>query len=291
MINVFIADDEPFILDGLKNIINWNEYDLKIVGQALNGVDAYNYIKNEKVDILITDVMMPEMDGLTLIENIKKTNTNTRFIILSGYNEFEYVKKGIHLGIENYLLKPINFEELISTLQNITKKIKSSNNSFLCSTEDIYTLKNNILYRWVNNSISESELMQRSTILDIDLDLCVYTVCIMSVFSDVKNKTLSKSNHNIENFYRLMKDILQPFDNVTCFPDFNGNVIIIFGGQCQSSLENLIYNTLSVAKNEIRNILKLNTFFNNRIYHILHRNISKLRRSKATSGISYNLSG
>lgn len=141
MYKVFIADDEPFILDGLYHIINWEEQDLEIIGTAVNGHDALEKMKTLKTDILITDIRMPETDGLELIRKTKEINPGTKFIIMSGYDDFEYLKECIKLGIENYLLKPINQEEFLSTLVNTVAKIENGLFKKLYLNEDISCIK------------------------------------------------------------------------------------------------------------------------------------------------------
>src|SRR5690349_16006765 len=108
MYRVLIVDDESFILDGLKVIIDWEEYGLEIAGQSSNGVKALELIKQSGFHILITDIKMPYMDGIELIKKIRQEEINIKIIILSGYDDFEYVREAAKHGIENYLLKPIN---------------------------------------------------------------------------------------------------------------------------------------------------------------------------------------
>ena len=86
---VMLVDDEPFILQGLQKIIDWEAEECEIVKTASNGLEAYNYIMKNPVDLVIADIRMPEMTGLELLERIRKEiDTQVYFIILSGYNEF-----------------------------------------------------------------------------------------------------------------------------------------------------------------------------------------------------------
>ena len=103
MYKLMFVDDEKLILDGLKYILDWNSMDLEIVHEAKNGRDALDKFKEEPVDIVITDINMPIMSGLTLINEIKKINKDVSFIVLSGYDEFSYAQKAISLGVENYI--------------------------------------------------------------------------------------------------------------------------------------------------------------------------------------------
>ena len=130
MYKVMLADDENLILQGLENIIEWEELGLEIVSKASNGQEAIDKISNEKnisialLDVMLPDMSMPQVTGLELLKELKKINSYVKFIILSGYDDFSYAKKAIELGVENYILKPIDEEELEKTLKNTINKIK-----------------------------------------------------------------------------------------------------------------------------------------------------------------------
>ena len=119
MFKVLIVDDEPFIRLGLKKMINWENEGFSIIGEARNGVEALSIVNTESIDLIITDISMPKMDGISFINNIRKYNKNVKIVFLTGYREFEYAKQGIRLGVKEYLLKPINPTELLSVLRNI----------------------------------------------------------------------------------------------------------------------------------------------------------------------------
>ena len=123
MFKVFLVDDEPFIIEGLYDLVKWPDYGMEIVGHALNGAAALEAMKGLDLDILITDISMPVMGGLSLIPQAQKRYPELKVIILSGYNEFDYLKEGMRLGIENYLLKPINIVEMKATLANVAAKL------------------------------------------------------------------------------------------------------------------------------------------------------------------------
>ncbi|KNY25660.1 response regulator transcription factor [Pseudobacteroides cellulosolvens] len=190
MYKVFIADDDPAIVRGLMNIIDWEEYGLDTPETACNGLEAWKLIESSTPDILITDIKMPYMNGLELISRVKQIKPYTHFIVLSGYDDFEYLKKSIKLGIENYILKPVNVEELSSTLVNVLEKLQ---NSRLCPTHferDKDIIRNNVLYRLVAGSISEEELNERLLHLNIKLN-GPYTVCVFRAIESKTGQTVS----------------------------------------------------------------------------------------------------
>lgn len=122
MLRVMLVDDEPFIMQGLSVLINWNELGFEIVKMAGNGGEAYEYLKNKRVDLIIADISMPVMTGIELLERIREERlSDAWFIILSGYNEFEYARKAIRYACMDYLLKPISREQLTGILARVSQ--------------------------------------------------------------------------------------------------------------------------------------------------------------------------
>ncbi len=154
MYKLYLLDDEPFILEGLKYIIDWEEYGFDVVGTSSNGEDGFNFIKNEDVDLIITDIMMPKMTGLELISNLKKINHNAKFIVLSAFQEFQYAKEAISMGAENYLTKPIDEDELIQTIEEVKKKIEK----IKLEKVDTKIFKNDLILKLICNKNNDGVL-------------------------------------------------------------------------------------------------------------------------------------
>lgn len=125
MYKLLIADDERLIREGLKTIIDWKAEGFYLAGTAANGNQCEQMIETEKPDLCIIDIRMPGKTGLEVIENCRKNKIRTRFIILSGYSEFEFARKAIRFGVRSYLLKPIEEDELIKDVRKIHKELKN----------------------------------------------------------------------------------------------------------------------------------------------------------------------
>ena len=124
MIKVFLVEDEIVIRRGIRNNVDWESYGFELVGEAEDGERAYPMILKSKPDILLTDVKMPFMDGLELSRLVKKALPKTKIIILSGYDEFDYAKEAIKIGVSEYLLKPITSVNLIEALKKAGERIR-----------------------------------------------------------------------------------------------------------------------------------------------------------------------
>ncbi|WP_042167530.1 response regulator transcription factor [Paenibacillus gorillae] len=216
MYRVFVVDDEPFIIEGLYDIIDWSAYGLEIVGSAENGRDALEALKGLSVDILLTDISMPVMDGLTLIRSARQVHPELKVIILSGYNEFDYIKSGLKLGVENYLLKPINIDELQETLANTIDKLDQGRPDRMFNAYDIRILRDNILYRWLTRRIASYELNERTEMLNIRLDAPYLAVAVLRTDSPSKP------------FYDAVQQLADEDKSLLPFVDIDGDQVIIF---------------------------------------------------------------
>lgn len=120
---VLIVDDEPIILRSLKAAIPWNELQMEIVGEAQNGEVALKFIKETSPHIVISDIRMPVIDGITLMKEVLANNNKLLFIFISGYGEFEYAREALRQGAFDYLLKPIDHDELAEMLNRARTKL------------------------------------------------------------------------------------------------------------------------------------------------------------------------
>jgi len=125
MYKVIIIDDEKNIVQGLQKFIDWQKLNCKIVGEAYNGKTGFSLAMELDPDIIISDIKMPYIDGLEMISKLKKAGCQSKFIILSGYSDFEYAKRGISLGVNSYVLKPVDEDEFISCLQSTINEIEN----------------------------------------------------------------------------------------------------------------------------------------------------------------------
>lgn len=124
MLNVQIVDDEPIIRLGLQKLIDWEEMGFEIACIAQNGKQALEQLETEKVDLIITDIEMPIMNGLDFIREVREKDKNVEIVILTAYEDFEYAKTAIRYGITQYILKPIEEKAVMQLLLQIRQEIE-----------------------------------------------------------------------------------------------------------------------------------------------------------------------
>ena len=123
MYNVMLVDDEEEVRIAIEKKINWSELDFNVVGSAGNGFDALEMALKSHPDVVLTDINMPFMNGLQFSKQLKAELPDTKFVILSGYDEFEYAKEAIELSVEEYILKPVNSDELYQLFSRLKVRL------------------------------------------------------------------------------------------------------------------------------------------------------------------------
>mgnify|MGYP003369637418 CR=1 FL=1 len=122
MLRLMIVDDEEIIRTSISKMIDFESIGYELVATAKNGMEAYDILRDEYPDVIITDIRMPVLNGLELIEKAKNIDSNIDFILLSGYGEFDYARQAMQYGVRYYLLKPTDSQELISSLIQIRQE-------------------------------------------------------------------------------------------------------------------------------------------------------------------------
>lgn len=251
MFKVLIVDDEPFIRLGLKKMVDWEAEGFTIVGEARNGIEALNIINTESIDLVITDIGMPKMDGIALTNEIKKYNKKINIVFLTGYREFEYAKQGISLGVREYLLKPINPKELLNMLKNIKeildnelkieKAIDEVNNKDVIDIiqgkiQDVEGIKKCFTKSYVN--VCKVEINNFDDIAEIWLESGEYYNKIRALKDSIEN-VLSIDSTFLEgelgNYYLIIEsdvenlgivDEINKINNTTLLENINAKVIL-----------------------------------------------------------------
>lgn len=168
MFKVLIVDDEPLVIEGLKTMVDWEKHGFSICGEASNGEDALEMIKQMNPHLVITDICMPVIDGLTLIKEASKIrNIRARFVILSGYNDFEYAKTAMQYDVNHYILKPIDDEEIETLLERLNKEIQDGLKSQESVDQAVDFITENVIHRILHGEKRESLFQKAGFLLGI----------------------------------------------------------------------------------------------------------------------------
>jgi len=175
MLNLLIADDEHKIRRGIKGLIDTEKYNINTILEAEDGEVALKIINNVAIDIVLLDINMPFLNGIELLAEIRKKNTNMQIIIISGYDEFSYAKEALKYNVLEYVLKPIKKQELqdviFKAINELNKNIRDkeylewANRQML---ENINYIKNTTFSRWISNTISDKEIVEDLRLLGKD---------------------------------------------------------------------------------------------------------------------------
>ena len=124
MYRVVLIDDEAVILEGLKRVVKWENYDCQVVGTAFDAKSGNDLIRQEKPDILFTDIRMPGQSGLTMLAGLRSEFPDMQVTVMTGYRDFSYAQEAIRLGVTRFLLKPSKMAEINEALEAMTAKLK-----------------------------------------------------------------------------------------------------------------------------------------------------------------------
>ena len=157
MYRILIVDDEKIERNGIKFLLKRAGIECEIA-EAANGKDALEYIKNNEIDILLTDVKMPFMDGIELIENVVGLKQNIKYVIFSGCSEFDYARQAVRLGVSDYILKPVDPNEFENTMNKVINELEESKIEYDIKTKSLEYMAEHMLYMATNKvDISEIE--------------------------------------------------------------------------------------------------------------------------------------
>lgn len=242
MYSVFLVDDEPIVLEGIRTKIEWEKHGFTFAGEATDGEIALSMIQEIKPDILITDIKMPFMDGLQLATAIKKTQPWIKIIILSGHDEFDYAKRAISIGIEDYLLKPFTVNEVQDALFKAASHLDKERTQLsdinkmreeLKSRDKL--LQKEFLTNLVKGSETMTNIMEKCQELNINLLSRYYKVLISNISSKSGNE------QSVQEACSRLNSYSSSWDQSISFFRHANQLIVIQKGNSQQDLEETIF--------------------------------------------------
>ena len=240
MLKVFLAEDEFVIREGIKNNINWGEHGYDFCGEAGDGELAYSMIQKTEPDILITDIRMPFMDGLTLSRMVKAQFPQIEIILLTGYEDFEYAKEAIRIGVASYLSKPISGSNLLKEIDSVGEKINKKKREQEIAKrfeEDMKERKEldkqEFFEELVTGSKELSYLLDRAGKLSLDLSALSYNIVLVNFWS--KKHDVSEYSGSVVKVEDGIKELVEKRGAILCDLKF-GRKAILFRGDSNELL-------------------------------------------------------
>ncbi|MCR5675904.1 MAG: response regulator [Lachnospiraceae bacterium] len=204
MIRVFLAEDEFVVREGIKNNIRWEANGYEFCGEAGDGELAWSMIQKEQPDIVITDIKMPFMDGLTLARHIKAQFPQIEIILLTGYEEFDYAREAVRIGVARYLSKPISGENLLKEVDAIAGRIRErreereSAKKYAEEMRERTEFERQEFFRnLVTGGRELSELLDDARRLELDITALCYNVLLVRVWPADETDAGTYSEHVI----------------------------------------------------------------------------------------------
>ncbi|WP_435169055.1 response regulator transcription factor [Paenibacillus glycanilyticus] len=241
---VLIADDESIIREGIRSSIPWEDLQLEVVGEAEDGEEALELAVEKQANILLVDLSMPIMNGLTLISHLREQLPKCKIVIITGHDEFNYAYEAIKLEVDDYILKPVNPDMLGEVLARVVQKLEETTvNEELLQMASKQIDKNFALLRerfcleWIKGELGEAEIREQLSFLRMPGEEPDYVGVIRwpeqskgkAFFSEKDRQLLLFAIENI------MEEHLEPFTSVH-FRDKVGLIVVLIWGKPQEAV-------------------------------------------------------
>lgn len=229
-IKVLLVDDEKLERVLIRNGFDWEGNGFEIIGEAGSGEEAIEYMIHRKPQLVLTDISMPHMDGLELSEEIIKISPGCHIIIVTGYREFEYARRAVKIGVEDFLLKPVNIKEIADLAGRIKEKINREEKqekaveelkASVLADQDI--VMESFFQRLVESRIQEEEAKRKLMLYNCG-DLMQTCICLnIKLKEDAREQRGLKDNKKIIDFIKE-----QNYEGFVCFTHYMQNILLYF---------------------------------------------------------------
>ena len=261
---IMLVDDEEEVRTSIIKQVDWEKIGFRVVSDAENGEDALEKIDIYEPDVIMTDIRMPYMDGLSLIEKVHSKYPTVKFLIFSGFDDFEYAKEAIRLGVSEYILKPINSEELSEIFNKIKKNLdlEIENRRDIARLRENYKtnlpiIKNQFLINLLNSKLSKAEIDLRLKEYEIDLNEALkYQVACVDIEYEkmlIDPKLGLQKELVALSVMNLLKDKIEEYYRVSVFNSLvDDRILIIIAIDEKNKNINLIDLLRAICKESIR---------------------------------------
>ncbi|MBD8070596.1 response regulator transcription factor [Bacillus sp. PS06] len=258
-VKVLIADDEPIIREGIRDSINWNEVGMDVIAEAEDGEEALELAIQHQIDLILVDLNMPIMNGLTLVKRLQQELPKCRVIIITGYDEFSYAQEALRLQVADYLLKPVKPANLLEVLkrirENISEQVEQRMFMELATShlsQNTLAIQEKFCRDWIEGLLSETKVKEQLRFLNMPSTNPTHLVVIRS--QDFQFDQPLIDGQDREMFIHSVKKII--LDNVSeqkclIFRDKHGLFFLILWNEVQevtfSKIEKAIQEEIKAA--------------------------------------------
>ncbi len=273
MYKLLIADDEAIIRKGLRNSINWNELNIEIIGEAEDGEIALKLASEMEPHIIMLDICMPFLNGLELIKKLKEANQKCLIIIITGYDQFEYMHEALKLKVFDYILKPVNRENLKDTISKVVQELSKieQKRNYLDWTnkqvdENLNALRQSFLDNWLKGKLTYQKIVEELNFLKINFEESIGIIAIKVVEKFKLELYIKNWDKELLNFavINIAYDLLKEFEPVVTLIDEHSNIIIFtnkfndskwcdIGNEIEENIYNFLHYMVVVEQNKALN--------------------------------------
>lgn len=266
MYKLMIVEDEKMIRRGIVNGVNWNDFGFEVVAEAKHGQEALNYLDIYKIDVIITDIKMPIMDGIELSKKIRENHSDIEIIVLSGFAEFEYAREAINFSAFEYILKPTKKPKLIEVINKVKIKLDNKRKDKglllkqnLLLNEGYEKLKKDLLLDIIEgNKHSFNGITQKLRDLEIDFECNLYTCALINIVN-IEEKLKSSWDNNkkllIFTYKNIINEILEEYGQSLFLVKDIDEIVIIFGFDSINQQKDKMFNILNAISNKLYKIV------------------------------------
>jgi two-component system, response regulator YesN len=239
---VFLVEDEIITREGIRDNVDWQSSRFEYCGEAADGEIALPLLRTIQPDVLITDIKMPFMDGLQLSKIVRERMPWVKIVILSGHDEFEYAQEAIHVGVTDYLLKPVTVQKLQTVLQKLAVQLDQErkeqdklkqlqeqveeNRAILCDR---------LLFKLVVGAVSPTEATEKGEILGLDLIARYYLVMILKL--ELKDRSEPYQHDDYQHGQQVVIELMEKNPDIFTLKRDWGDLILIMKGNTSEYLE------------------------------------------------------
>jgi len=248
MYKLLIVDDEALVRDAIKEQMNWEQLGFECIGDCEDGLEALEFIKHNKPDVVLTDIGMPFMNGIELTRELALNEPKVKVIILTGYDDFDFAQQALKLQAADYILKPVTSAELEVIIRRVGSELdverrKSHDNELLKQqlTDNLPLLKEMFLERLVTSKMTRKQLEERSSYFQIKWNgpLVIELAIDVDEFSISEPSTLFDQDLLRFGVFNIAQEITAKYSGTAIFRDRENHVLILLSGEDSEYLQEL----------------------------------------------------